>query len=182
MLRHYKTDQYSHLHDEFGAKVVSLLSQFLTMHGECIAQAAGGEWDVITTVPSSAERSGQHPLVTAINRVQGLSDQYVPLLKRGDATIAHLSASDDGYELLTPLDGERILLIDDTFTSGSRVQSAASRLSLGGGDVLAIVPIGRVITPSFNETVAEYWKKQRTTTFKFDTCCLEADQGEDEPW
>ena len=182
VLRHYKSDRYPHLHDQFGAQVVSLLSQFLTTHGECIVEAAGKDWDIITTVPSSGAREGQHPLVTAINRVRTLSDRYVPLLRRGNATIDHRTASDDGYELLTPLDGERILLIDDTFTSGSRVQSAASRLALGGGDVVGVVAIGRVINPQFSETVGQYWERQHRTPFTFDTCCLETEETEDEPW
>jgi adenine/guanine phosphoribosyltransferase-like PRPP-binding protein len=182
VLLHYKSDRYPHLHDQFGAQVVSLLSQFLTMHGECIVEAAGKEWDVITTVPSSGARDVLHPLVTAINRVRALSDQYVPLLRRGEATIDHLTASDDGYELLTPLRGERILLIDDTFTSGSRVQSAASRLALGGGDVVGVVAIGRVIKPQFSPTVSQYWERQRSAPFTFGTCCIEADEPDDEHW
>jgi adenine/guanine phosphoribosyltransferase-like PRPP-binding protein len=182
VLRHYKTKQYPDLHDRFGAQVASLLSYFLTTNGNCIEHAAGGKWDVITTVPSSGDRGGRHPLVTAINRVSGLRDQYEPLLKRGSATISHLAASDDGYEVTRPLDGERILLVDDTFTSGSRAQSAASRLSLDGGDVVAIVPLGRVINPAFSETVSEYWKQRRKTPFTFDTCCLETEQEDEEPW
>lgn len=182
VLLHYKTDRYPHLHDQFGAHVVSLLAHFLATNGECIAQAAGKEWEIITTVPSSGVRAGQHPLVTAIKRVQRLKDQYVPLLQKGRAHISHNIASDNGYRLLEPLDGERILLIDDTFTSGSRVQSAASRLSLGGGDVVAIVPIGRVITPQFSDAAATYWREQRSTPFTFDSCCLEVDDTDDEPW
>jgi predicted amidophosphoribosyltransferase len=42
----------------------------------------------------------------------------------------------------------RILLVDDTFTSGATFQSAASALALGGADVIAGVVIGRVIDTS----------------------------------
>jgi hypothetical protein len=181
ILRHYKSDRYPRLHNEFGAQVVSLLSYFLTTHWDCIEQAVGGAWDVITTVPSSRDRDGEHPLVTAIDRVS-LRDQYEPLLQRGSVAIDHLRASDDGYRVKRPLDGERILLVDDTFTSGARAQSAASRLALDGGDVVAIVPIGRVIDPAFNEAASEYWKQVRRTPFTFEACCIEAEQDEVEPW
>lgn len=182
VLLHYKSDRSPALHDQFGAHVVSLLSYFLTTHGEHIEEVAGGEWDVITTVPSSGDRGGEHPLVIAINRVQSLQDQYEQLLGRGSVAIDHLRADDDGYRVTRPLDGERILLVDDTFTSGARAQSAASRLALDGGQVVAIVPIGRVIKPGFNEANSEYWKQQRRTPFTFDTCCLETEQEDEEPW
>ena len=182
VLRHYKSDRYPHLHDQFGAQVASLLSYFLISNGDCIAEAAGEEWDVITTVPSSGDRPGQHPLVTAINRVSRLRDKCVPLLRRGTATIDHRTASDNGFESLQDVDGSRILLVDDTFTSGSRAQSAASRLSLDGADVVAIVAIGRVITPGFSDASAAYWEQQRRTPFTFETCCLESEQEDEEAW
>jgi len=137
---------------------------------------------MITTVPSSGDRSDQHPLVTAIHRVDRLSRQYETLLQRGSGTIDHRTASDEGYRPTQALDGERILLVDDTYTSGSRAQSAASALSIAGGDVVAIVAIGRVIAPHFSETVAEYWKQQRRVPFTFDTCCLETVQEDEERW
>ncbi len=67
----------------------------------------------------------------------------------------------------------RVLVIDDTFTSGSRSQSAASALQLAGASVVAVVPIGRYINPDFNERTGEYWNRQRGVGFDFDACCLE---------
>jgi adenine/guanine phosphoribosyltransferase-like PRPP-binding protein len=117
-------------------------------------------------------RSGEHPLTTAIKLVPSLRDQYEPLLRRGSQALQHNVASDDGYEPLRQLKGERILLVDDTFTSGARAQSAASVLSNAGATVAAIVPIGRVISPEFNDQTAEYWKRQSRLVFDFDVCCV----------
>jgi predicted amidophosphoribosyltransferase len=181
VLRLYKSPAHQHLHDEFGARVVSLLAHFLAEHGKCIVETAGREWDVITTVPSSGDRTGQHPLVTAIQRVRSLADQHEELLQRGTGTIDHRTATDNGYILTRPLSGERILVVDDTYTSGSRAQSAASALSLGG-DVVAIVAIGRVIRPEFSDTAGAYWKRQRRSPFTFDVCCLESDQSDEDEW
>jgi hypothetical protein len=44
----------------------------------------------------------------------------------------------------------RILLIDDTFTSGARLQSAASALALAGATVVAAFTLGRFIRPDYN--------------------------------
>ena len=98
-----------------------------------------------------------------------LREEYEPLLRRGGTPPQHNAASDDGYEPVRPLGGERVLLVDDTFTSGARAQSAASALNNAGATVAAIVPIGRVISPEYNE---DFWKRQSHLVFDFDVCCV----------
>ena len=70
---------------------------FSAIHGNRIEEATGRSWDVITTVPSSQDRVGEHPLVRSLSRVRGLADQYQQLLVKGDTPVDHLNASDDGY-------------------------------------------------------------------------------------
>ena len=53
ILRHYKSGYYPDAAPTFTMHVAALLGHFLAEHGDCIAAAAGGEWDVITSVPSS---------------------------------------------------------------------------------------------------------------------------------
>jgi adenine/guanine phosphoribosyltransferase-like PRPP-binding protein len=97
------------------------------------------------------------------------------VLRLSTTEVGHLTASDDGFEPNRDVSGDRILLVDDTFTTGARVQSAASTLACAGAIVVGIVPIGRVIKPEFSETVREYWERQRDPgrSFTFDRCCLE---------
>jgi len=173
---HYQLRNYKGAHQDlapdFTIKTAALLAYFLQLHGSCIAAAAGQPWDAITAVPSSTDRAGQHPLITAITMVPQLREQFEPLLQRGSVEVTHTVASDSGFAARRALGGERILLIDDTLTSGARAQSAASALNNAGGKVVAIVPIGRVITPGFGEHVAQYWKRQTQSVFSFDTCCI----------
>ncbi len=168
-LKHYKDDDGSKMAWDFLVKTAALLGYFLQQHDGCIATAAGGGWDIITSVPSSIDRPGEHSLATAIKLVPSLREQYEPLLRRGSAPTQHNTASDDGYEPLHPLGGERVLLVDDTFTSGARAQSAASALNNAGATVAAIVPIGRVISPGYNQ---DFWKRQSRLAFDFDVCCV----------
>jgi hypothetical protein len=170
-LRHYKGEP-SEMSRSFLIKTAAILGYFLQLHSDCISEAAGGPWDLITSVPSSTEREGEHPLVRAIKLLPDIRDEYVPLLRRGEQPMTHVLASDEGFEPIRELDGERIVLIDDTFTSGARAQSAASALNNAGATVAAIVPIGRVITPSFGPHVEQYWKRQGASVFDFDVCCL----------
>jgi len=173
VLRHYKSGAYPGQEADFSVRVVSLLAYFLRQHEACIEQAAGGGWDVITTVPSSRQRTGEHPLARAIRRVQRLADQYEPMLDLGSVQLSHNTASDDGFRTTCDVSGDRILLIDDTFTTGATAQSAASRLNLDGATVVAVVPIGRVINPRFSERTGEFWDERRAAPFSFDHCCVE---------
>lgn len=170
-LRNYKAEP-SDMSWDFLVKTAAILGYFLQLHSGCVAAAAGGPWDVITSVPSSTDREGEHPLVRAIKLLPDIRDQYETLLERGEVNITHTIASDQGFNALRRLDDERVLLIDDTFTSGARAQSAASVLNNAGATVVAILPIGRVITPGFSPSATEYWKKQGAKVFDFDVCCV----------
>jgi predicted amidophosphoribosyltransferase len=170
-LRNYK-EAPSDMSWDFLVKTAAILGCFLHLHSGCVAAAANGPWDVITSVPSSTDREGQHPLVRAIKLLPDIRDQYETLLERGEVNITHTIASDQGFNTLRRLDDARVLLIDDTFTSGARAQSAASVLNNAGATVVAILPIGRVITPGFSPSVTAYWKKQGAKVFDFDVCCV----------
>lgn len=99
--------------------------------------------------------------------------RYKGLLKKGTAPITHNKADNEGYETTEDVTGKRVLLMDDTFTSGARVQSAASALALGGATVVAAVVAARFINPDFNEESRELWDNAGEEPFSFDTCCLE---------
>jgi predicted amidophosphoribosyltransferase len=43
--------------------------------------------------------------------------------------------------------GARVLMLDDTYVSGARSQSAAAALQLTGACATVIVPLGRVLRP-----------------------------------
>lgn len=173
ILRHYKSGSYPQTAPTFTMQVAAILGHFLALHGECIESAAGGGWDIITSVPSSKARPGDHPLTTAIRMLPKLRDTFEPLLQRGTVDVGHNVASDQGFALARPLGGERVLIVDDTLTSGARAQSAASAINNGGGEVVAIVAVGRVINPGFAENVKEYWDRLHRRPFSFDVCCLE---------
>jgi adenine/guanine phosphoribosyltransferase-like PRPP-binding protein len=72
--------------------------------------------------------------------------------------------------------GLRVLLIDDTFTSGANVHSAAPALTTAGAGVVAAVPVGRVIDTRDADRYPEklaFWRRQRGSPFTFEACCLE---------
>lgn len=178
VLRNYKDSPDPNVRARFSMQVAAFLGVALINHGDCI-RGHCGDWDVITTVPStSGKRIGPHPLVEALSRVEALRQQHVPLLAPGPVALDHNQAHDQGFVTTEPLTGRRVLLVDDTYTSGARVQSAASRLQLAGATVPAIVVVGRVISPEWSKPAAELWARQREVPFSFDTCALEPPHDE----
>lgn len=178
VLRGYKSSPSEIARTRYQLRVAATLHRFTRDHADCIEAAAGGPWDLVTIVPSKHERPGEHPLETAINLGKRLRRSYRPLLApdRPDA-VTRSDGSDEGFQAIESIGGLRVLLIDDTFTTGATFQSAASALALSGATVAAGVVIGRVITtgdPRHPEK-DEHWEEQRSTGFSFDRCCLERD-------
>lgn len=102
-----------------------------------------------------------------------LRSTSVRTLEPGRTQLRHLVASDDGFNVIADVNGRSILIVDDTFTSGARCQSAASALQLAGARVVAVLPVGRFIRPDFGEETSALWDAARALPFRFDSCCLE---------
>lgn len=173
-LRRYKDPDSSvppRLQADFTARIAAAFGRFLSWHGDCIREATAADWDVLVVVPS-LHRPGAHPLQTALGRLRP-ELPIEELLHGGLGTIGRNSPADDGYQTTRSVSGRRVLLVDDTFTTGSHLQSAASTLTIAGAQVVAAIPIGRVIDTSWSFTNSEWWDRQRSLPFSFDTCCLE---------
>ncbi len=155
-------------------QMAALYARFIDEHGGHIRADAGADWNVVTIVPSSGERHGPHPLENVIKITPNLGKQYQPLLGKGTEKIENREATDNGYQPITDVHGMRVLLIDDTFTRGAHVQSAASALQIGGGQVIAAVVAGRIMNPGYG-TAQALLDKQRAKGFAFDKCGLCAD-------
>lgn len=173
VLRSYKDSPEAGVRARMRLRIAALLYRFLATHRNCIINAAGRDWDVITTVPSSTGRAGTHPLELVIQHVPPVEQEHATLLRRGAGQLGHNRASDDGYEVVDDVTGMAVLLVDDTFTSGARGQSAASALQLAGAHVVAMVPVGRYIRPDYSPTTQTFWDNARATRFDFETCCLD---------
>jgi predicted amidophosphoribosyltransferase len=176
VLAGYKRSLDATVRERFGYQIAGIVHRFLWRHRSCIEAATGSQWDTVTIVPSKTERQGPHPLEQAIRLGKPLAGEYHSLLTGAQTDlIGRARSSDNGFAVTENVAGRRILLIDDTFTSGATFQSAASTLALAGATVVAGVVIGRVIHTDdarFPERL-ELWERQWATPFSFETCCLE---------
>lgn len=171
-LRCYKDGGAADDRRRHAAFVASLLARFLFDHGDCLRRGRAGGWDFITTVPSTG-RPGPHPLERALGLVPWLAAQHRETLVRGTGMMGHNVACDTGFVANSDVRDARVLVVDDTFTTGARAQSAASALQLAGARVIAVVPIGRVIDPSHGEHAQAYWTSRSREPFDFRRCCVE---------
>jgi hypothetical protein len=176
VLRDYKSGYVpERVRDGHALQIAALLQRFLGEHDACIERDAGLGFNTITVVPSKRGRPGPHPLEQVFARSLFLDSLHRPLLDPGPGEIGRATPADDGFVARTEARDRRVLLIDDTMTSGAKLQSAASALALGGAEVVAAVVVGRVIDlrdPDRFPEKTQLWKDQRRLSFDFDTCCL----------
>ena len=82
--------------------------------------------------------------------------------------------------------GARIVLLDDTYVSGARAQSAAAALRRAGARSAVIIPVGRVLRPDLVGAHAAYLARVRHQAARDDRCgrCVpvrERPEGRNEP-
>jgi hypothetical protein len=109
-------------------------------------------FDMVTTVPGTWPREGEHPLVHIVGGIVGQTkDRFEPLLAPGPA--ADTGGKEmrlDRYRATCKLsERPRVLLTDDTWTTGDRAQSAAVTLREAGAARIAVVVIGRHFDRAF---------------------------------
>lgn len=137
-----------------GATLAAILWRFLDEHERCLARAAQTDrFDLVTTVPSSDRtRDEQHPLRHLVGDLVGPTrDRHRRLLLTGDHPVPPRTFSESKFHPTTRLQGQAILLIDDTWTTGSSAQSAAAALKKAGAGRIAGVVIGRHLNREWHE-------------------------------
>lgn len=180
VLMGYKESAVDEARRHFAHLVRDLLSAFLVEHGPCIVAAAGGSIDRVLAVPSTA-RPGGPPLAA----LEGLADsvraafggaRWTPeLLRRAAAPVGHMRPDSGAFTVWTRrviptgsivLRGSHALLLDDTYVSGARAQSAAAALRLAGARSVVIVPVGRVLRPDRSAVHASFLEARAARTEK----------------
>jgi hypothetical protein len=159
VLMGYKEAPVHDARRRFAARVCRLFGEFFVTHRACLGDAIGDGIDLVAPVPSSS-RPGRASLeacdglgALSVSSV-GPGATWAPrALQRaeGGIGIGHMRPAARTFAVADPwrvtVKGARVLLLDDTYVSGARAQSAAAALRLGGARSVLIVPMGRVIRP-----------------------------------
>ena len=125
-----------------GSRLLLLLLAFLHDHGSRVWRQAGMAVPThACVVPSGRGRPGRHPLRALAGDCLALPWTELGAAPGGDAWARDL---DPGrFRARRPLTGAAVLLVDDTWTTGSTAQSAAIALKLAGARSVAAVVLGR---------------------------------------
>jgi hypothetical protein len=161
--------------------LAALLLVFLRDHGRCGWWGAGLTWPPthVAVVPSARGRTGPHPLRALIS--PHLSCRWTDLVAIPD--YHHVRELDPDRFVAAPVPGGRILLLDDTWTTGASAQSAAMALRRAGARSVATVVLGRHINPEFESvrtsgTGPPHAFFLKGMTYRLDSCAVHADQAE----
>jgi len=155
---HHALANYKHLSGEIARRLAielaAVLWRFLAEHERCLATAAGVDaLELVTTVPSGDRgRDEHHPLRWIAAEVIGVTrERHVRLLERSAVAVPRREFDPRRFRALRRLDGQPVLLIDDTWTTGANAQSAAAALKSAGAGRVAAVVIGRHLNRGWHE-------------------------------
>lgn len=137
-----------------GVELAAVLWRQLAEHELCVARAAATDsFDLVATVPSGdRERDEHHPLRWIVGDLVGPTrSRHERLLKRSVLDVQAREFHPQKYEAVRSLAGASVLLIDDTWTTGTNAQSAAAALKSAGAGRVAAVVIGRHLNREWHE-------------------------------
>lgn len=175
-----------HRYKDFGrmwmrSPLACLLHTFISRHGDCIEEAVGGI-SIATFVPSgNTERTFDHldSLVRGAVKGDPLTDRYRwdrALIRRNDEVSrpARGKLNPSSYTITQALPpGSKVLLFDDTWTSGASAASAAAALKQAGASDVTVLTLGRQLrTHNPWGTAQEIWKERRERPWSRDSCVL----------
>jgi predicted amidophosphoribosyltransferase len=150
--------------------LAAILEGFLSVHEMCVG---GGErFDVVTTVPSSDQRRDEHHQLRRIvaELVPAVRARHQRLLQASGVAAEARSFDRRRYEPLKSLSGQRVLLIDDMWTTGASAQSAAAVLRDAGASYVAAVVIGRHLNREYSDNQVRL--ARLGTGFSWSDCVL----------
>jgi hypothetical protein len=168
VLMGYKESPVAEARARFASMPARMFGDFLEAHAGCVAAVAGGPLGVALSVPSTARPHGA-PL-SALDGIAAAAEasgaRWCPrVLRRADAPVGHMRPAAGAFAVVPAarplLNGARVLLLDDTYVSGARAQSAAGALRLAGAVSVVVVTLGRVLRPDRSTVHAAFLRTHR---------------------
>lgn len=128
-LRQYK-GRPNHVSFRQRHRLAVLIGSFLERHGSCVTPDG---YDVAVVVPSHQTGLGDHPLRTTLRMAGSVGRSLVDALFVGPGTLERNVADERAYVCRRELvQDRRVLLVDDTYTTGAHMHSAAAVLEQSG--------------------------------------------------
>ncbi len=180
-LRRYKDDLDPQARRFHAVRLTAILWRFLEQHERCVAAAAGvTDFEIVATVPSkSLERDEQRSQLRTIvgSWCTPIADRWQRVLTPAEPPVLGRAFSEDRYVAADSVDGVAVLLIDDTWTTGSAMQSAAAALRRAGAQAVAGVAIGRHLRLDFGWESGTTLERYRELPRSFDWGICSVNRG-----
>jgi hypothetical protein len=143
----YKKTQFR----EHGGRIGALAYRWLRTHEEQLAALLGGDADYVTVVPSKRGISYEwQPLKKALSLVRPMGQMMREVLSCPKQYVGRLTTyKPELFNIITGVDGDRIVLVEDTWISGATALSAAGALLEAGAESVVLTPIAREMKPLF---------------------------------
>jgi hypothetical protein len=152
-LRAYKDGRSAAERERMSLRLAGLLSVFLVHHGSCI-----GGFDYVAAVPSFRGVA----LDAVLARTRLLEGRFRQVIEIGSVPQVPRSIEEGRYVVRSRVAGDRVLLLDDTFTTGASIFSAVIALRRSGAQVVGPVVIGRHVQPEWpHSSELLSWLKKR---------------------
>lgn len=150
-LRAYKSEQVSPARSRAQVVVSNLLFSALARHLHCLERLSGHSldaWAVVPSIRANATSSYDHALrKLADPMLCSLHPHLQEVEIEGQPTQKSRRADPDLYRA-RPCEGH-ILLLEDTWVSGSHVEAAATALGREGASEVSVLCIARLISPEY---------------------------------
>ena len=158
-LRGYKDAAVKAERRECSLDLAVLLYLFLERHSDCL----GGMPEIVVTVPST----DRDVLRRVIKRLPSLRDRHLPALRAvGSKPERRYEVDERASQRIA---GQRVLLLDDTFTTGRSIAAAYNALVNAGAKIVGPLVIGRHFHPDY-ETSVDLWDYLRKHTWSLKRC------------
>lgn len=152
LLRHYKDDPVRKVRERHALVINWLLYLGISEHQRCIGVVTGMPVSVRLAIPSMAGRSGVHPFTVLAQRMNAVAQSVELMPAPGAACDRAVSGAKFVLEPAVRLDGQHVLVIDDTWTTGSNAQSAALTLRGAGAERVSVMVVGRWLSVGYGNT------------------------------
>ncbi len=120
----------------------------IDLHGSCIQSAVGVTWDSVTFVPSAKRPGVSHPVVNiakAVATEAEIASRF--LLTVNPEASANREVVPDRFsvapEYLDRVEGSNVLIVDDTWATGAKAQSAAIAAKAAGAASVTVLCVAR---------------------------------------
>lgn len=150
---------YKGLARGYSQYLAALFASYLGEHQSRIETMLGGDWTMITIVPSTRGISyDDQPLKKALWLATGIREYLHQTLSHvSGRSVSRGSFDPSAFESAgEEAAGHRVLLIEDLWVSGAKCVSAAGRLLDDGAESVAILPIAREFRDNPDFTPPDY--------------------------